>query len=393
MVFQNTVLLVMKIGIDITPIIYDRGVSRYTSNLVQALAQRSDVELRLYGTSMRQKQRLEDFAQEVCRFRSGRHQARIQSYPPKVQEFLWNSLGKNHIRKIFPDVEVFHSWDWLQPPDKDLPLVSTIHDLAILRYPETALPKVVKLHQHSWKVLRQQRAQVITVSQATRRDVIELLHFPPQDVHVVYESLPLESLQVSQRLTEERQEQIKQQLQLNQPFILCVGTREPRKNLRRAIEAWWPLRQDVQLIVAGAAGWDQTEELQEKLQSTQLRFLGKVTDEELAVLYGEAELLLYPSLYEGFGLPILEAFHFGTPVVTSNTSAMPEIAGNAAELVEPTSVESIRKGIVKVLTENNEAGRRRLQQMIIRLQLFNWQRVAEETCKVYRKAIQLHAQR
>lgn len=393
MVFQNTVLLVMKIGIDITPIIYDRGVSRYTSNLVQALAQRSDVELRLYGTSMRQKQRLEDFAQEVCRFRSGRHQARIQSYPPKVQEFLWNSLGKNHIRKIFPDVEVFHSWDWLQPPDKDLPLVSTIHDLAILRYPETALPKVVKLHQHSWKVLRQQRAQVITVSQATRRDVIELLHFPPQDVHVVYESLPLESLQVSQRLTEERQEQIKQQLQLNQPFMLCVGTREPRKNLRRAIEAWWPLRQDVQLIVAGAAGWDQTEELQEKLQSTQLRFLGKVTDEELAVLYGEAELLLYPSLYEGFGLPILEAFHFGTPVVTSNTSAMPEIAGNAAELVEPTSVESIRKGIVKVLTENNEAGRRRLQQMIIRLQLFNWQRVAEETCKVYRKAIQLHAQR
>lgn len=383
----------MKIGIDITPIIYDRGVSRYTSNLVQALAQRSDVELRLYGTSMRQKQRLEDFAQEVCRFRSGRHQARIQSYPPKVQEFLWNSLGKNHIRKIFPDVEVFHSWDWLQPPDKDLPLVSTIHDLAILRYPETALPKVVKLHRHSWKVLRQQRAQVITVSQATRRDVIELLHFPPQDVHVVYESLPLESLQVSQRLTEERQEQIKQQLQLNQPFILCVGTREPRKNLRRAIEAWWPLRQDVQLIVAGAAGWDQTEELQEKLQSTQLRFLGKVTDEELAVLYGEAELLLYPSLYEGFGLPILEAFHFGTPVVTSNTSAMPEIAGNAAELVEPTSVESIRKGIVKVLTENNEAGRRRLQQMIIRLQLFNWQRVAEETCKVYRKAIQLHAQR
>lgn len=382
----------MKIGIDITPIIYDRGVSRYTSNLVQALAQRSDVELRLYGSSLRQKQRLEEFAQQVCRFRSGRHQARIQSYPPKVQEFLWNSLGKNQIRKVFPDVEVFHSWDWLQPPDKDLPLVSTIHDLAILRYPETALPKVVKLHQHSWKVLHKQRAQVITVSQATRRDVIELLHFPPQNVHVVYESLPLESLQVSQRLTEERQEQIKQQLQLTQPFILCVGTREPRKNLRRAIEAWWPLRQNVQLIVAGAAGWDQTEELQEKLQSTQLRFLGKVTDEELAVLYGEAELLLYPSLYEGFGLPILEAFHFGTPVVTSNTSAMPEIAGNAAELVEPTSVESIRKGITKVLTENNDAGRRRLQQMIIRLQLFNWQRVAEETCKVYRKAILLHAQ-
>lgn len=383
----------MKIGIDITPIIYDRGVSRYTSNLVQALASRSDVELRLYGTSMRQKQRLEQFAQKVCQFRSGRHQARIQSYPPKAQEILWNTLGRNSIKKIFPDLEVFHSWDWLQPPDKNMPLVSTIHDLAILKYPETAHPKIKKLHQHSWDVLRQRHAQIITVSQATRRDVIELLKFPAQDVHVVYESLPLESLQVSQQLTEEREEQLKKKLELNKPFILCVGTREPRKNLRRAIEAWWPLRKDIQLVIAGAAGWDSSAELGEKLQSNELRFLGKVTDEELAVLYGEAELLLYPSLYEGFGLPILEAFHFGTPAVTSNTSSMPEIAGNAAVLVDPNSVESIHKGITKILDENQEAQRRRLQQMIIRLQLFNWQRVAEETCKVYRKAIQLHGQR
>jgi alpha-1,3-rhamnosyl/mannosyltransferase len=380
----------MKIGIDITPIIYDRGVSRYTSNLVRALASRSDVELRMYGSSMRQKGRLEQFAQEVSRFRSGRHQHVIQSYPPKVQELLWNTFHQNKIQTVFPDMDVFHSWDWLQPPDKNLPLVSTIHDLAILKFPETAHPTIVKNHQRSWDILRERRAQIITVSHATRKDVIELLHFPAQDVHVVYESLPTESLQVGNQLTEEKEEQIKQKLQLTAPYILCVGTREPRKNLRRAIEAWWPLRKDVQLIVAGAAGWDDSAELGEKLNSDRLRFLGKVTDEELAVLYGEAELLLYPSLYEGFGLPILEAFHFGTPVVSSNTSAMPEIAGNAAVLVDPTSIEDIRSAVQRVLGENQEAQRRRLQQMIIRLQLFSWQRVAEETCKVYRKAMQLH---
>lgn len=380
----------MKIGIDITPIIYDRGVSRYTSNLVQALAGRNDVELRLYGSSMRQKSRLEEFAREVGRFRSSRHQSVIQGYPPKVQELLWNTFHQNQVRSLLPDVEVFHSWDWLQPPDKDLPLVSTIHDLAILKYPETAHPTIVKYHQRSWDILKQRRAQIITVSHATRKDVIDLLKFPAQDVHVVYESLPLESLHVGQQLTEEKEDLIKQKLQLDQPFILCVGTREPRKNLRRAIEAWWPLRKDVQLLVAGAAGWDDSAEVGEKLQSEQLRFLGKVSDEELAVLYGEAELLLYPSLYEGFGLPILEAFHFGTPVVTSNTSSMPEIAGNAAILVDPTSVEAIRKGITRILNEDQDEARRRLQQMIIRLQLFSWQRVAEETCKVYRKAIQVH---
>lgn len=383
----------MKIGIDITPIIYDRGVSRYTGNLVNALASRSDVELRLYGTSFRQKDRLQKFSAEVRQNRSSRHQTVIQSYPPKIQELLWNTLGSNPVHNLFPDLEVFHSWDWLQPPDKDVPLVSTIHDLAILKFPETAHPKIMKFHQHSWEVLKKRHAQIITVSHATRKDVIELLKFPPQDVHVVYESLPLESIHISHSLTEDREEQLKKSLRLNQPFILCVGTREPRKNLHKAIEAWWPMRNDVQLLVAGSAGWDNSEELGEKLKSNQLRFLGKVSDEELAVLYGEAEMLLYPSLYEGFGLPILEAFHFGTPVVTSNTSSMPEIAGNAAILVDPNSVESIRSGIKKMLGEDQEAQRRRLQQMIIRLQLFNWQRVADETCKVYRKAIQLHNDR
>lgn len=375
----------MQIGIDITSIIYDRGVSRYTNNLVRTLAQRKDVTLRLYGTSLRQRGRLESFVADIAKY-SSRHHGVIQSYPPRIQELFWNTIGRNQIKKIFPKVEVFHSWDWLQPPDKKLPLVSTIHDLAILKYPETAHPKILKLHQKSWATLKARRAQIITVSQATKRDVVELLKFPAQDVHVVYESLPLETLTVSQQLTEEQLEQIKKSLQLDKPYVLCVGTREPRKNLRRAIEAWWPLRQEVQLLVAGAEGWDDSSQLGQALQSSQLRFLGKVSDQELAALYSEAELLLYPSLYEGFGLPILEAFHFGTPVVTSNTSAMPEVAGNAAVLVDPESIESIRAGIRTILNEKVEAQRQRLQKMIIRLQLFNWQRVAEETCKVYRKA-------
>jgi glycosyltransferase involved in cell wall biosynthesis len=110
------------------------------------------------------------------------------------------------------------------------------------------------------------------------------------------------------------------------------------------------------------------------------------------VLYAESELLLYPSLYEGFGLPILEAFYFGTPVVTSNISAMPEVAGNAAELVDPSSVESIRQGIKNILREENDAQRIRLQKMVLRLQLFSWQRVADETAKVYRRAVEIHEQ-
>src|SRR6185369_15571845 len=129
---------------------------------------------------------------------------------------------------------------------------------------------------------------------------------------------------------------IKNQLHLSRPYLLFVGTREPRKNLNRLIKAWQPLSNNFDLIFAWEAGWD---EMAQTLNQ-HVRFLGKVSAQELAVLYGEAEIFVYPSVYEGFGLPILEAFYHGTPVVTSNVSSLPEVAGNAAELVEPHSVES-----------------------------------------------------
>jgi glycosyltransferase involved in cell wall biosynthesis len=379
----------MQVGIDITSIVYERGVSRYTANLVRALAKRKDVSLSLYGCTMRQKPILERFVKSVLHenpLAQRRVSANFQSLPPKLQELMWYGIGRNRVRAIFPQLDVFHSWDWIQPPDKDLPLVSTIHDLAILKFPETAHPKILDMHQRSWKILKERNAQIIAVSRATRRDVIELLDFPAERVHVVYEALPMETVRVNEAMTEEQYEAIKLSLGLNKPFLLFVGTREPRKNLVRLIEAWQGMEQDIELLIAGEAGWDRSEDAATKKSKKQPRFLGKITNEELAVLYGEAEVFCYPSLYEGFGLPILEAFYHGTPVVTSNVSSLPEVAGNAAELVDPNSVESIRKGIELILKESTENQQKRLQRMIIRLQMFSWDKVAEETLKVYAQA-------
>lgn len=373
----------MKVGIDVTSIIYGRGVSRYTSNLVRALKQQPGVDLRLYGSSLRQKKTLEVFAQEQG-FKPSQY--RFQSLPPKLLDLFWNRLGTNPIKKNLPGIDVFHSWDWLQPPDTSLPLVSTIHDLAILKFPETAHPDVLRMHQLAWKRLKERNAQIIAVSRATKNDLIELLQFPARNIHVIYEALPYEVAQVGQQLTDDQTEQIKSKLQLERPYILFVGTREPRKNLKRLIEAWEPLAKDVDLIIAGEAGWDETERLAQQVAGN-LRFLGRVSDQELAVLYSEAELFAYPCLYEGFGLPILEAFYYGTPVVTSGVSSMVEIAGNAAELVDPLSVESIRRGLEAVLNESASEEQKRLQRMVIRLHMFNWQTVAEQTVKVYQTAI------
>jgi len=143
------------------------------------------------------------------------------------------------------------------------------------------------------------------------------------------------------------------------------------------------------LIVVGEKGWDSSH----KIDSKHLRFLGRVSDKQLSVLYAEAEAFAYPSLYEGFGLPILEAFHHGTPVITSDLSAMIEVSGNAAILVNPTSTEAIREGLNTILNENCLQQQQRLQRMIIRKQMFSWHKVAEQTIKVYQKAIDDFADR
>jgi glycosyltransferase involved in cell wall biosynthesis len=369
----------MHLGIDISSLIYDRGVSRYNSNLVRALL-KQNLDVSLYGASLRQFDRLKKKTKPLKKL--GAKQVVIQKIPPKVLSLMWR-FGFNPVGKQLSKIDVFHSWDWIQPPDKNLPLVSTIHDLAMLKFPETVHPEIEAKHRRSWKILKARKAQIITPSLATKKDVVELLEIPASRVHVTHEALPLETMSVADNLSDERYEQLKTKLKLDKPFLLFVGTTEPRKNLKKLIKAWQPLAKKYDLIIAGAAGWDDLT-----LKGAQPRFLGKVSNEELTVLYSEAEVFCYPSLYEGFGLPILEAFYFGTPVVTSNISSMPEVAGNAAQLVDPNKVSSIRQGIEKIINEKPDKQKQRLQKMMLRLQLFSWDKVAKETIEVYKKALQ-----
>lgn len=377
----------MRVGIDITSLIYQRGVSRYTRNLIYALLGKQ-VDLSLFGYSWQQYGWLKQEAAALVA-RQPNAEVQVHRLPPKLIELLWR-FHQKPVASSLPNLDVFHSWDWLQPPDTSFPLVSTIHDLAMLKFSEAAHPSILKHHQKSWKVLKERQAHLIAISRSTKKDIVEHLGYPPYLVHVIYEALPLEVHAVNQTLSEERYDQLKAQLQLDKPYIFFVGTREPRKNLERLIQAWEPLAHDFQLIIAGDSGWDATSDNHkyQALQAQGLRFLGRVSDEALSVLYAEAAVFAFPSLYEGFGLPILEAFHHGTPVVTSNCSGMLEVAGNAAELVEPESVASIRKGLTNVLSETIPDQKKRLQRMIIRQQMFSWEQVATQTIKVYKQAVE-----
>lgn len=345
-------------------------------NLVKALKRQEDLSLHLFGSSMRQRLELEQFIQnEKMQKRST-----ILPLPPTLMAKMFYQLRWPPIEMLMKEkTEVFHAWEELIPPVKNTPVVATIHDLAILKFPETAHPSTLKKHHAAWKRLKEMDSHVIAVSQATKKDVIELLDFKPEKVHLVYEALPEEN-RIS--LNKEQREKILQRLGLERPFLLFVGAVEPRKNVSRLIEAWKTVQSDYDLVIAGRHQWGEMP-----INQKGLHLLGSVSGEQLAALYSEASIFAYPSLYEGFGLPILEAFHYSTPVLTSENSAMSEISGNAARLVNPEDVESIAKGLQKLLNESSSDRATRKQAMKLQLQLFHWDKTAEKTLKVYQRAV------
>lgn len=382
----------MKVGFDLTAIIYKRGVSRYTSNLFVALSQLADLELYGYASSGRGnknlKTELEKMANQLTPEKKAIFQQnlKVQSIPPKINHWLWHYLHLNSLKKQLPMIEVFHSWDYLQPPDENLPLVSTIHDVAIAKYPQIANPEILKHHQESWEILKKRRAQVIAPSQSTKNDLINLLGFDERMVHLVYEALPKDNLIAVDKLNNQDISVIRKKFFINKPYFLFVGTREPRKNLDRLIQAWWSQREQTALVLVGASGWDEPD-----WQHPNLHTLPPVSDYDLALLYHFALALTYPSIDEGFGLPILEAFYYQTPVLTSRGTATAEVAGKAVILIDPKNTSEIESGLKK-LAEQTESQKKNWQKaMREQLEKFSWQKAAQETLAVYRLAKEEYA--
>ena len=269
------------------------------------------------------------------------------------------------------------------------PYVTTVHDLSFLHYPTTFPPKDLLFLRLFVPLSVRQAALVLTGSESTKRDLIRYLNLPAGRVQVTPYGVGREFYP---RCGEE-QRQVRAKYGLPRTFVLSVGVLQPRKNLERLLAAYCLLRKEGHppppLVITGKKGWSFAS-LFRRAEEWDLRdaviFTGYVPDEDLPALYSAAQLLAYPSLYEGFGLPVLEAMACGTPVVTSNVSALPEVAGAAAELVVPTQVESIAEGLWRLLASPQR--RAELRHLgLQRARAFTWQRTAELTLAAYRQVI------
>ncbi|MBI4873677.1 MAG: glycosyltransferase family 4 protein [Acidobacteria bacterium] len=278
--------------------------------------------------------------------------------------------------------DVVHVTNQLRHPVRGARVTATVHDLTAALLPELHTPGNVQADaRFTDHVLRRARG-LIAVSESTRRDALRLLDLAPERIRVIYSGVDPRFAQAGPEAARETA----QRLGLHKPFVLFLGTVEPRKNLDRLLDAWQALapslREEFELVVAGPAGWA-AEATLARLRA--VRYLGYVAESDLPALTRAATAFAYPSLYEGFGFPVAQAMAAGVPVLTSNVSSLPEVAGEAGVLVDPLSTGEIRAGLDRLLTSPSlraalgAAGRERAAR------LFRWEDCARRSLEFLRE--------
>ena len=284
--------------------------------------------------------------------------------------------------------DLYHALAFVSPIWVRQPMLVTVYDLTFLRYPER-LSRARRLYLQNLTPRTCQRAErILAISQSTKDDLVELLGIEPDKISVT----PLGYDQARMRpLSAEQIEQFKRAKGLPERFWLFIGTIEPRKNLPFLLEAYasLPPAKRLPLLIGGGAGWGM-DELKERMAALKLeaevRLLGFIQDEELPFWYNSAQAFVYPSVFEGFGLPVLEALACGTPVLTSNVSSLPEVAGKAGVCLPPDNHDAWAAALRRMA--DDDAWRADLRQAGLRqAQHFDWMQTARLTLAAYRTVL------
>jgi glycosyltransferase involved in cell wall biosynthesis len=299
-------------------------------------------------------------------------------------------LGPLFNRSLEKKIDLFHATDYLIPRFSHIPVIATLHDAIMLKHPEWCNPRLRRIKNFLIKRSIHWATHVIAISQTMVADLVNYWGVKEEKISVIHQGISdgwLENISMDEK------QKVLTKFNLPENFLLTVGTLQPRKNFIRIIQAYEALPEHLQqkhkLVLVGKDGW-QSEKVREAIQritaNNKAVWLQYVTMEELRVLYQSAKLFLFPSLSEGFGAPLLEAFASGVPIITSNISCLPEIAGDAAYLVDPYNIEDISQGIFALLNNSSlcdalvNKGHERVKQ-------FTLQKCAEETLKVYKKVL------
>ena len=358
----------MRIGIDVGILREKkRGVGRYLSNLLEEFSQlSSDDDIYLYSPGPI----LYNF------IKNKNWHARIGTLP-LPGTFWLQTQCKNYIKKDL--IEIFFGASHILPLNlsNTIRKVLAIHDLVAILYPETMTNYNRFIHNIFFAKSLKSADSIITMSEATKQSIIEKFEINDNRINVIYEGVselfkPYQPEQVTSVLN---------QYGLNKPYLLSVGTLEPRKNYPLLLRAFKELKTDYDLVIIGKPGWKFEKvftTINDLKLSERVKILGYVKDKDLPFFYNGAEIFVFPSIYEGFGLPILEALACGKPIVCSNSSSLPEVGGDAVIYFDPNSVDELVVKVNQLLT-NSELKKVLIQRGLSRAKLFTWDKTAQKT--------------
>lgn len=337
----------IRVGMDISQTAHSGGVAVYTQSLAEELSKIKDLDLIYFYSSLRQP------------YRGNLKNVKKYKLPPTLFEMLFNKWRNVGIEKFLGSLDIFHSSDWAQPPSK-AKKVTTYHDLVPIIHPEWSHPKIVSVAKKRLELVEKEVDLVICVSESTKNDLLNNSRIPKDKITVIYEGIGEEF----KPQNSETIEKFKQKFDLPNEFVLAIGGVGERRNLKRVKVA----AKGFNLVISGQT-------------------IPWVSNDELPLLYASAKVLLYPSFYEGFGLPIIEAMAVGIPVITSKISSMPEVGGEAALYVDPDDLDDIKRKLDN-LWEDSSLRDTLIEKGFGQAKKFSWEKAAKETAEVYRRLME-----
>lgn len=372
----------MKVGIELQPCLNNKsGIGVYTYELTKRLQNFNDIELEgnifnfLNRTDIRSDVEGLNFRKNICSFLSYRFYKIAWRYLPIKYNFLFRTK-----------VEIYQFFNFIIPPKVPGKTITAIHDLTYILCPDSMKAKRRKRLENDMKKTVNRADYIITVSECSKRDIIKYLKVDESKIQVIYNGV---DEVYKKMLNHEIIDEIKKKYNIDGKYLLYLGTLEPRKNIETIIKAYNLFNkcnnENIKLVLAGKKGWlydDIFKLIKEFKIEDKVIFTDYVDDDDKPALYQGAEIFLFPSLYEGFGIPVVEAMASGTPVITSNSSSLPEVAGEAAIITDPMDYKEISRSIERILNDS-ELRENMINEGIKQADKFNWDESAEKLKKLY----------
>ena len=377
----------MRISLDLEPCSNNRsGIGIYTYNIAKKLEKIKEIEL--YGEifSFLGKNKLDENYKELkiklnmCKL-----------FPYGVYRRIWSMLPLTYNKLVHSHSEIYHFFDYIVPPKIEGKVITTIHDMTYVLYPEMVEKKTMERIKKDIKYSVNRADKIITVSESSKKDIVKFLNVDESKIEVVYNGVEYERFCKS--YTKEQELSIKKKYNIPDKYILYMGTLEPRKNIESIISAFSIFisnnnvySDDIKLVIAGKKGWlyESIFNLVQKLSlEDKVIFTDYVHEDDKPVIYNMANIFVFPSIYEGFGIPVIEAMASSVPVITSTASSLKEVAGDAAIFVEPKDIDSMAKAMKQIL-EDEDIRKSMIEKGHTQAKKFNWESSAEKLVSIYR---------